>query len=195
VGWRRVQGTVSAVATSGVVAECRTASRLDPRGPARLRSPWITAATAAIGTSLAIAALAPLPYPPFPRGPLADRAAPAGRDRHAAKRVCALGPHLRRAQLLPPQALGACAALRPSRLAAVSWLPWLRGTATGPLLGRHDTGCNTIHAGSTHMVIAPGTAMMLVAFATNIPEDRMRDSWMYVAQVVEDQAHVVSEGQ
>ena len=57
------QGAVSTEATSGAPAECRTASRLDPRSPARLRSPWITAAIAAIGTSLAIAALAPLPYP------------------------------------------------------------------------------------------------------------------------------------
>jgi amino acid transporter len=57
------QSTVSAEAASDAAAECRTASRLDPRGAARLRSPWITAAIAALGTSLAIAALAPLPYP------------------------------------------------------------------------------------------------------------------------------------
>ncbi len=55
--------TVSAEATSGAAAESRTASRLDPRGPARLRFPWLAAAITAIGTSLAIAALAPLPYP------------------------------------------------------------------------------------------------------------------------------------
>ncbi|MGH8586568.1 MAG: hypothetical protein ACREWE_10435 [Gammaproteobacteria bacterium] len=68
-------GTVSTEATSGAAAERRTASRLDPRGPARLRSPWLTAAIAAIGTSLAITALAPLPYPqsledPWPIGVL-----------------------------------------------------------------------------------------------------------------------------
>ena len=54
---------VSAEAISGTAAECRTAARLDSQGPARLRSPWLTAAIAAIGTSLAVAALGPLPYP------------------------------------------------------------------------------------------------------------------------------------
>ncbi|MGH8592186.1 MAG: hypothetical protein ACREXX_23595, partial [Gammaproteobacteria bacterium] len=56
------QATVSAEAISGAAAGSRTAFR-DPRGPARLRLPWITAAITAIGTSLAITALAPLPYP------------------------------------------------------------------------------------------------------------------------------------
>ncbi len=107
------------------------------------------------------------------RGPLAELAALAGRDRHAVSGYVL--PTLRRAKLLPAQALGTSEALRLSLLAVVSWLPRLRGTATGRLLGRQDTRSNTIMLVAPHMVIAPSTAMILDVFAANMAGDCMCD--------------------